>query len=76
MADASTSCDIPDWLAPWFMGVDHPIRLVRTPPVTNRGGKRHRVEHHHTPPRERGKGLPAQFEPFGPNSDGDSDPFD
>eukprot|EP00965_Chrysotila_dentata_P228033 6196366-Pleurochrysis_carterae.AAC.1 len=37
-------------------------RIVRTPPLSNRGGKEHRVEHHHTPPRvERGKGLPAKF---------------
>eukprot|EP00965_Chrysotila_dentata_P181557 5993294-Pleurochrysis_carterae.AAC.3 len=36
------------------------------------GGKeRNGVEHHHTPPRERGKGLPAKFKPSGLNLDGD-----
>eukprot|EP00965_Chrysotila_dentata_P135534 4480592-Pleurochrysis_carterae.AAC.1 len=77
MADTSTPCDIPNWLAPWFVGLESPIRLVRTPPVTSRGDKgRHGVEHHHTPPRERGKGLPAKFKPSGPNLEGAPDPSD
>eukprot|EP00965_Chrysotila_dentata_P223039 6193353-Pleurochrysis_carterae.AAC.6 len=74
IADASKPCDIPDWLVLWFLGLENPIRLLRTPLVTNRCGKGLRYKYHHNPPRERGKGLPAKFQPSCPNLDADPDP--
>eukprot|EP00965_Chrysotila_dentata_P080220 2646886-Pleurochrysis_carterae.AAC.1 len=70
MVDASKQSEpLEDKIRLLLNQTDHPL-----PAIFVRIGIGHRIEHHHTTPnRKRGKGLPANFNPSGPNLGGDSD---